>query len=1012
MKKLLSLLLVMCMLMSMAACVGKEPIASEPTEPTASEPTEPSATEPTATEPSVNNAEIIIQAEKPSDKTVDMQSRTDVNGNPFDHSKRVLAADGLEYLVRSESVIVFSAFDRYTYTFEAEAGTYTLSVVASCDRSSPIRYSLNGASDKVTNFISNDYQGYSKVELDTVELKDGLNTITFTIIENKNHNMWTDYYVLTPASNGNQNGDGSWDDIIDAAMKQEQITAQQQNAVWKELYVAPGGSDSNAGTKSAPFATIAGANAAIKNLRSQMKGDIIVNVASGYYQISEPIVISSDGAGANGYRVIYRGDNSDMPVISGGVQVSGWTKVDSKVWSAPVNVEDARTFYVNDNLTVRARSKYLYTATENYKASGSGNTSDGMSLANLNFPQNLTNTSEIELVFDREWRHHRCLVSDILYTSDKVTLVMQQPMWQAIVTKQTTKTDPGVNKAFYIENAKELLDEPGEFYFDKTEKRIYYYPFENEDMSTAKCYVGNSEGLLKIKGTGVNSLVDGLTFENISFKYGAWNELSDTGLITNQADNITTSATAVGDKLVPGQISVEYANNITFRNCRFACLGSTALTMSNAVSNSLIEGNVFTDISGIGISIGHFNHLDTMPSGMARCVNIDVLNNVIRRIGAELRSSPAIMMYYVNTVRVMHNDIADIPYSGIDLGWGWGRVVNGCANNIIAYNKIADAVNPTHDGAHIYILGPIKGTYINNNWCINSNDMRGGLYPDEGAAYLNIFQNVIQEVDNWLFARPNVNLMKINVFNNYTDTAKMTQDTHNVVVENTTVVTNGKWPAEAVAIMNEAGVQAQYKNLLTGVEKPEWRKNMVKDIPDSAFVPSVNAWIQAEDFDEGGQGVGYYKHKLGQFTDDNWKHPRPEAIDVWIAPFSTEEDNWAIGETVAGEWLAYTIYAGETKSYELQIRYSNGFPTSSPDSKVSVYMDGKKIIDSVVLERGKNWNDYIIKTVGNVTISAGVHTFKVEFVSNGFSFDAWRLKGGEEITNGNDPSFDEGIYMK
>ena len=105
MKKLLSLLLVMCMLMSMAACVGKEPIASEPTEPTASEPTEPSATEPTATEPSVNNAEIIIQAEKPSDKTVDMQSRIDVNGNPFDHSKRVLAADGLEYLVRSESVI-------------------------------------------------------------------------------------------------------------------------------------------------------------------------------------------------------------------------------------------------------------------------------------------------------------------------------------------------------------------------------------------------------------------------------------------------------------------------------------------------------------------------------------------------------------------------------------------------------------------------------------------------------------------------------------------------------------------------------------------------------------------------------------------------------------------------------------------------------------------------------------------------------------------------------------------
>ena len=178
-----------------------EPQTTEPqtTEPQATEPqaTEPQATEPQPTEPATEPGQIIIQAEAPSDKVVDMESRIDVNGNPFDHSKRVLAADGLEYVIRSETKIIFSAYDSYTYTFEVvKAGVYTLSVNASCDRNSPITYTVNDG-DPVTNkFVYNNYQSYDTVALGEVELKEGSNTITFTINENKNHNMWTDFYVL------------------------------------------------------------------------------------------------------------------------------------------------------------------------------------------------------------------------------------------------------------------------------------------------------------------------------------------------------------------------------------------------------------------------------------------------------------------------------------------------------------------------------------------------------------------------------------------------------------------------------------------------------------------------------------------------------------------------------------------------------------------------------------------------------------------------------------------------
>lgn len=821
--------------------VPTDPKPTDPAAPTDPKPTDPKPTDPKPTDPKPTDPaeplpenSIEIEAEKPYSKTVDTQKRTDQNGYAMDHTTRKLDSDGLQYVDSAKTKINFAAFDSYTYRFEsAEAGKYVLYIVASCDRDSPIRYTMNGTSG-TGYFARNNYQSYDKIDIAVVNVVKGTNTLTVTITENKNHNMYTDKYILVPEHIVNAEKVYDWTNTISNAQKAEQITPETTNKVWKELYVAPNGSDSNPGTQSAPFATIAGANNAIKNLRSQMQGDIVVHVASGYYQISEPIVIGVDGAGANGYRVIYRGDSSNKPVVSGGVQITGWTKVDGKIWSAPCNVADTRTFYVNDNLTVRARSEYLYVSKQNYLKSGSKNRSDGMIISTNNFP-NLSNPEDIELVFDSEWMHHRYPVANILYGSGKVTFEMQQPYWHALFNVTSSNTnDPGLGKGFYIENARELLDQPGEFYFDKDAKRIYYYPFAQEDMTTAKCYVGVSEGLLTIKGTNKSNMINGLTIENIQFKYGAWNEVSETGMLTNQADNLeNTSNRGAASHQVPGQVHVEYAKNVTIRGCVFTCLGSTALAMPNAVTDSIIDGNVFKNISGVAISISTDKHHDALASYMVRPARIDITNNVIRSIGAEFRSSPAIIMYYVTAIRVMYNDIADIPYTGISLGWGWGRDVKDCKDNIIAYNKIFDVAYPTHDGAHIYVLSPNYNTYINNNWCSGSGDMRGGIYPDEGAAHLNIFHNVIEDMHTyWIYARPGVYLRNINAFQNYVDTKEAHYDTRNVIMDGNVVVSNGNWPAEAKSIMNNAGVKAAYKGLLNGVNTPSWHTNFVKEIPN------------------------------------------------------------------------------------------------------------------------------------------------------------------------------------
>ncbi len=903
MKRALSLLLAVCVLLSLVACTVQQPGTSNPTsaptngsastdptgtepaptDPTGTEPaptdpigtvpapTDPVGTEPPATEPPVTDPTepedetdfISVKGNAATDKYVDKALKDDVNGNVMMHdgklhADRVIAADGFNYAPGSKDVILFCAGDWYTYKFNvAEAGTYFFGVCAATDRDTPFVIYVDGTkvgtgifNEKVDDpkYGTGDYETFNNSDLLKLTLSAGTHTVKVAIEEIKNHNVYVQNFWLRAedyeiGGSGSGSGttppvdqppivpdDSNWKDIIDAAQEAEKITSRPTNPVWKDLYVSPKGNDSNDGSKNAPFKTLAAANEAVKALRSQMQGDIVIHVAGGYYPISEPLVIGVDGGGANGYCVIYRGDSDNKPIISGGVQITGWEK-DGDIWSAPCNVEDTRTLYINDNPAIRARSKWLYKFASSYVAGGSGNVSDGLIVKHSKFPQ-LSNQQDVELVFDSEWMHHRYPVSSIIYGSNQATLVMQQPYWNKLFSINGYGANyPKEGKGFYLENAIELLDEPGEFYFDKAAKRIYYYPFADENMKTAQCYVGVTEGLLQIKGTDKNTRVEGLVFENIQFKYGAWNTVSTTGMLTNQADNLRETKNPTAMMQMHSQVRVECAQNITFRGCVFACLGSTALSMPNAVSDVLIDGNVFKDISGLGISVGHFKHDKNMNGTMARPTRVDITNNVIRRVGLEFRSSPAINAYYVSHVRIMHNDIADVPYTGISLGWGWGQDIKECTDNLIAYNKIVNVTNPTHDGAHIYTLSPNYNTYINNNWCVGSGDQRGGIYPDEGSAYMNIFHNVVQDMNKyWLFARKDVNIHDINVFLNFSDTGTVVADAANL--KDHTVVTGDNWPDAAKDIMNSAGVSAAYKALLKGVDAPSWRTNFVTSVPN------------------------------------------------------------------------------------------------------------------------------------------------------------------------------------
>ena len=762
-------------------------------------------------------------------------------------------------------------------------------------------------------------------------------------------------------------------------------------SVYADIYVAPDGNDNNDGSRLAPVQTLAKANELVAEIAPDMTGNIMVHFAGGEYPVTSQMTIDSSVSGQNGYKVIYKGDDrSNPPVFNAGTKVTGWTKqADSPIWEAPAeDITATRTLYVNDNPATLARSRYLYQPTALYNKSGSSYASDGIKISNTNFPKITNNPEDVMLCWPILWTLTRTPVNKI--TTGRVTTVieMQQPQWATHTTMGYDHLKIGTGRTFFLENALELLDEPGEFYFDKDDHKMYYYPYEEEDMTTAKVYAGTTEKMLRLGGDSLTDLASNIELNNLTFKYSALNEISDKGAKFNQADNewycYSTSATGYVDRMFPGQITVNYADSITIKNCDFACLGSNGINMDNAVTNSQVVGNIFRDISGTALVLGHFQHTNSLPNGHGRVSNVEVSNNVIRRVANEYIGCPALSIYYANAANVHHNDIKDVPYTGISVGWGWGASATDCRDILVTHNRIENVTHKTEDGAHIYTLSRMANTHISNNYLIDAGDYRGGIYLDEGSAAITMENNVITQSQAMIYARTGVNISDCVATNNYTDTTSDHCDDSVCEESGTVVVTDGNWPAAAQAIMNAAGVQDNYKQLLTKAEHPQWRIHAYKRTPTMTFeseeIVDINRWIIAKEY------TGFY----------DISHSKPSVYP-----------GGEVGDTRPGEWLEFTIDVPTTDNYTLSLRASDGNTSSDPACTAKLDLDGATIQSAFSIPRtGWSLVDY---TVGSYRLTAGTHTFRITVQGMDWMIGGFKFDNSKSLPNSSD--YDEGVVI-
>lgn len=296
--------------------------------------------------------------------------------------------------------------------------------------------------------------------------------------------------------------------------------AQAASPKGLNVYVSPTGRNSGSGTSAHPFKTLEYARDYVREAKKKVSGDVHVLLKSGTYQLSRTFSLTAQDSGKDGSRIIYEAAPGANPVISGGKQITGWTPADStgKVYKAKVGDDlDTRQLYVNGELATRARSTK---DPAGFSKTSTGYTFTDSAISAYKQPKDL------EVVSSWGWKLQRCGVESISGN----TMTMEQPCWHNAHLQQGQE----IQNPTWLENARELLDTPGEWYLDGSKGEVYYMPKDGQKLSTATVTVPVVQDLVDLNGTRDKPVTD-VSFEGITFSYSTWlAPSSPDGLIEGQ----------------------------------------------------------------------------------------------------------------------------------------------------------------------------------------------------------------------------------------------------------------------------------------------------------------------------------------------------------------------------------------------------------------------------------------------------------------------------------------------
>ncbi len=311
---------------------------------------------------------------------------------------------------------------------------------------------------------------------------------------------------------------------------------------------------------------------------------------------------------------------------------------------------------------------------------------------------------------------------------------------------------------YYLTNVKSAFGEKGRCFFDTENHKVYYVP--RKDEKTAEMYLPRLHHLVNIAGTPDNR-VKNLSFKNLTFAYTR----GDRTILREDGLNVAADGQAAAG--AGGAINLKYAEGCMFLGCKFRNYGLYGVNVAEGCSDIVITKSAFTDGGAGGVKISGADYFGKEDD---RTHSIEVSYCEIEGVGKRYMAACGILVGHAYNNRIIHNEIHDLFYSGISVGWVWGYKESITKNNYIAYNKIYDlGKGVLSDMGGVYLLGSQEGTVVSNNLIYNVRAREYGgwaIYTDEGSAYITIENNVCYDCSENCFHQHygKMNVVRNNLF--------------------------------------------------------------------------------------------------------------------------------------------------------------------------------------------------------------------------------------------------------
>lgn len=521
--------------------------------------------------------------------------------------------------------------------------------------------------------------------------------------------------------------------------EKETITTRAFSFGAHDLTVSPDGDDDAAGTADAPLRTIAQAKQRLRALRGSDVGEVCVWLREGVYAQTETLVFDENDLS----NVTYCAYPGESVSITGGTAIrGGWETAEVNGVQAWVRTADApftalygetgrdlrRTrlpqtgyFHVKDRCLDGALYTEETTPWKNYMLGECAFIADTSDLCDL--PQ-YRNPSDILVRMFHYWK------------DEMLPLCSYDPETGIVTGTKYCSMSPKAGDRYCLENVFEALDEPGEWYLDRQQMRLYYVPYPDETPETAVLYTGSLEKLIRIDGT------NGVRFEGVTFRDSGWHPLLPEEL-TDFHPGVEHPQAAFS---TPACITVRNAKNVAFDACRFMNIGFSAVRLGNNVQDCSVTRSHFCTIGGNAVYISGENAENEKTTH-----NITVSDNLIERYGRNWANAIGVFSTHARDLTVTHNEIRDGYYTAISVGWIWGYADSVTKNNRICDNLIYNIGQGwLSDMGGIYTLGIQPGTVVSGNVIhdVAADPGEGGyggwgIYLDEGSSYIVVENNLV-----------------------------------------------------------------------------------------------------------------------------------------------------------------------------------------------------------------------------------------------------------------------------